>query len=103
MLMLRLQIYLYLFSFLQLSDFCIDKLYINGKCGSITLSGVLLAHFEGVSHVSHSSKDTIPMRDPKSVRLGTRLSLFQCLQYEWARNFVITKNIRLTIYPSISS
>ena len=31
--------------------------------------------------------DTIPMREPQSERLGPITSLFQCLQYEWAREF----------------
>ena len=33
-----------------------EKVYIDGPCGSKTLAGVLLAHFERVSHVTHFYK-----------------------------------------------
>ena len=35
----------------------IDKVYIDGPCGSKTISGVLLARFERVSHVTHFHKE----------------------------------------------
>ena len=57
----------------------IDKVYIDG--------------------VTHFYKD-IPMRDPLSARLGPKISLFQCLQYEWARNILITKHFYQFIYRS---
>ena len=31
----------------------IDKVHIDGPCGSKTLAGVLLVRFERVSHVTH--------------------------------------------------
>ena len=34
----------------------IDKVYIDGPCGSNTLADVLLARFERVSHVTHFYK-----------------------------------------------
>ena len=36
----------------------IDKVYIDGPCGSKTLAGVLLARFERVSHVTYFKKWT---------------------------------------------
>ena len=45
-----------------------------------------------VCHVTYSYKDTIPMRDSLSVRLGPRISLFQFLQCEWARELPHYKN-----------
>ena len=49
---------------------CMDKIYIDGPYGSKTLAGVLLARFERVSHVTHSYKDRIPIRNPVLARLG---------------------------------
>ena len=75
----------------------IDKLYINGSGGSITIDGLLLARFKRVGDVSHFYKDTIPICNPLTLRLGRRISLFQCLKYEWAREFPY-----YTIFISIS-
>ena len=44
-------------------------------------------------------KDTILLRDTLSVRLGPRIFLFQCLQYEWGPEMF---TVQLTVYPSIS-
>ena len=78
-----------------------DKVYIDGPCDSKTLAGVLLARFERVSHVT-------------LLQIGPIGRV--CMQYGWALefpnsnicstigpgNFLITKNVRLTIYISIS-
>ena len=64
-------------------DTTIDKVYIDGPC----VLNVLLARFERVSDVTHFCKDTIQMCDSLSLRLSPGTSLFQFLQYEWAREF----------------
>ena len=80
----------------------IDKVYIDGSCGSKTVASILLARLKRGGHLTHYYQDTIPMRDPLSVQLGPRISLSQCLQYKWAQgNFPIIKNFRRTIYLSI--
>ena len=40
----------------------IDKVYIDGSCGTKTVS-VFLAHFRTMGNVTHYYKDTIPIRD----------------------------------------
>ena len=40
-----------------------------------------------MGHVTIFYKDTIPMRDPLSVQLGHKISIFQYLQYERSRGF----------------
>ena len=40
----------------SLWDPAIDKVYIDGPCGSKKIAGVLLARFESVSHVTHFNK-----------------------------------------------
>ena len=42
----------------------IDKVYIDGSCGSKNGAGVLLVHLKRVRYVNKFYKDTIPMRDP---------------------------------------
>ena len=54
----------------------IDKLYIDGQCGSKKFAGVIVVRFEKVSQVTPLYKDAIPMRDPLSVLFGPRISLF---------------------------
>ena len=64
----------------------IDKVYLDGSCGSKTEAGILFASLKRVGHLTHFYKDTQPMLDPLSVQMGPRISL--CLQYEWARKFL---------------
>ena len=71
----------------------IEKVYTDGSCGSKTVAGVLLVLFKRVGHMTHFYKDTIPMRDSQSVRLGTRFSPFQLFKYEWAQKFSDHKKV----------
>ena len=61
--------------------------YIDGSFVSRTVVGVLLACFERLSHVTHFYKDTIPMRDSLSVRLGPRITLSNILSTNGPGNF----------------
>ena len=56
----------------------IDKVYIDGTCGSKTLAGVLLACFERVSHVTHFLVRPIGI---------VRIQYSWALEYDRARKF----------------
>ena len=74
-----------MFVILKATDQIIDKVYIDESCKSKTVVDVLLAWMKRVGYMTHLFKNTIPIRDPLSVRLGPRFSLLQCLRYESAR------------------
>ena len=57
----------------------IDKLYIDGPCGSKTLAGFLLARFERVNHMTHFYRYAGPIG-----AVGIQYGWIKCLQYDWA-------------------
>ena len=63
-----------------------------------TVAIVFLARFKRVGHMTLLDKDTKPIRDPLSVRLGPRFSLFQCLKYDWAPKLPNVKKISIDLH-----
>ena len=60
----------------------IDKVHIDGSCISQTVAGILLARVKRkVLMIRYRCVVLI------SVQLGPKISLFQCWQYGWAREF----------------
>ena len=48
---------------------------------------VALKPWQCDQNVTHFDKAPRPMYDPLAILLGPRISIIQCLQYEWAREF----------------
>ena len=72
------------------------KVSIEGPFCSKKIAGVLIARCERVSHVTYFQKDTIPMRDPVSVRLALEFPISNVCSMNGPGNF-LNYNVRLTV------
>ena len=75
------------------------RVHIDGSCGLKPVVGILLARLKRAGHVTHFYKDTIPMRDPRSVRLGPaacelRFSFHHCMP-TLTNNFSLKERLKL--------